>query len=98
MLVIVFVVAGCECSHTDLVKLKDVGLCAHLAEEALSGLAVRAVGLGEDGDGVLVDDGLDLGLCSGHCGGRGGAREEVTQEGNFGGSLEVLEVGEYCVW
>ena len=34
---------------TNLVELKDVGLCARLAEEALSGLAVRAVGLGEDG-------------------------------------------------
>lgn len=48
MLVIVFVVAGYECQHTDLVKLKDVGLCAHLAEEALRGLAVGAVRLGED--------------------------------------------------
>lgn len=34
--------------HTNLVELEDVGLCAHLAEEALSGLAVGAVGLGED--------------------------------------------------
>ena len=37
-----------RCRHTNLVELKDVGLCAQLAEEALSGLAVRAVRLGED--------------------------------------------------
>lgn len=33
---------------TNLVELEDEGLCAALAEEALSGLAVRAVRLGED--------------------------------------------------
>ena len=37
-----------RCRHTNLLELKDVGLCAQLAEEALSGLAVGAVGLGED--------------------------------------------------
>lgn len=35
--------------RTDLVELKDVGLRAQLAEQALAGLAVRAVGLREDG-------------------------------------------------
>lgn len=34
--------------RTDLVELDDVGLCALLAEEGLCGLAVGAVGLGED--------------------------------------------------
>jgi hypothetical protein len=34
--------------RTDLVELDDVGLCALLAKEGLCGLAVGAVGLGED--------------------------------------------------
>lgn len=40
---------GMRRKPTDLVELEDVGLCAGLAEQALGGLAVRAVGLGEDG-------------------------------------------------
>lgn len=32
----------------DLVELDDIRFCAQLGEEALGGLAVRAVGLGED--------------------------------------------------
>jgi hypothetical protein len=75
--------------RTDLVQLDSVELCAAVAQQLLGLAAVWAVRLGEDGDGVLVDDGLDLGLCGGHCGGRGGAREEVTQEGNLGGSCWV---------
>ena len=46
--------------HTDLVELKDVGLCAHLAEEALCGLAVRAVRLGEDSYGSSNVSGVSL--------------------------------------
>lgn len=85
-----------QLSHTDLVQLNGVELCAAVAQQLLGLATVWAVRLGEDGDGVLVDDGLDLGLCGGHCGGRGGAREEVTQEGNFGG-CSGLERCEYCV-
>merc|ERR1712137_1442566 len=51
----------------NLVELEDVGLCAHLAEEALSGLAVGAVGLGEDSNRVAVDDLLCLGSCGHDC-------------------------------
>jgi hypothetical protein len=40
--------------RTDLVELDDVGLCALLAEEGLCGLAVRAVGLGEDSCNVGI--------------------------------------------
>ena len=39
---------SCLLKRTDLVELDDVGLCALLAEEGLCGLAVGAVGLGED--------------------------------------------------
>merc|ERR1711915_1161377 len=44
----------------NLVELEDVCLCALLAEESLCRLAVRAVGLGEDSNGVAVDDLLCL--------------------------------------
>ncbi|KAL6166605.1 hypothetical protein ACJQWK_07947 [Exserohilum turcicum] len=80
------------CARTDLVELDGVELCAALAQQLLGLAAVWAVRLGEDGDGVLVDDGLDLCLGSGHCGGRGGAREEVAQEGNFGGWERCLSM------
>lgn len=43
---------------TNLVELEDVGLCARLAEESLSGLAVRAVRLGEDGCRTWIVSGL----------------------------------------
>lgn len=46
---------GClDCIRTDLVELNDVGLCAQLAEQALAGLAVWAIGLGEDSYNDLV--------------------------------------------
>ena len=48
---------------TNLVELDDVWLDAHLAQRGLGGLAVWAVALGEDGDGIVVDDALCLGLC-----------------------------------
>ena len=40
-----------------------------LIEQRLGSAAVWAVGLAEDNDAVLVDDGLSLGLCGGHGGG-----------------------------
>jgi len=46
----------------DLVELDEVGLCAHLAQKRLGRLAVWAVRLGEDGNGVVVDDALRLSL------------------------------------
>jgi len=69
----------------DLIQLNGVVLCAGLAQQRLGRLAVRAVGLGEDGDGVLVDDALGLCLCGGHTCGAGGAGEEAGEEGNGGG-------------
>lgn len=63
-------------SRTDLVQLNGEELCAVVAEQLLGGAAVGAVGFAEYRDGVLVDDGLDLGLGGRHGGWAGGAREE----------------------
>lgn len=71
--------------HTNLIQLNRKELGATLAQQLLRGAAVRAVRLAEDGDGVLVDDGLHFGLGGRHGGGRGGAREEAAEEGYFGG-------------
>jgi len=51
----------------DLIQLNDVRLDAHLAQQGLGRLAIRAIRLGEDSDGVVVDDILRFGLC-GHDG------------------------------
>lgn len=64
-----FVERQCLVIRTNLVELDGVELCAAVAQKLLGLAAVWAVRLGEDGDGVLVDDGLDLGLCGGHGGG-----------------------------
>jgi len=66
----------------NLVQLNGVKFCSLIREQLLRGAAVGAVGLAKDGDGVLVNDGLDLCLCGGHCGGAGGAREERAEERN----------------
>jgi hypothetical protein len=68
--------------RTNLIQLNRIKLCAALAQQLLRLATVRAVALAEDGDGVLVNDALDLGLGGGHGGGRGGAREVAAQEGN----------------
>lgn len=78
-----------------MVQLNGEELCATLAQELLCLAAVRAVGLAEDGDGVLIDDGLDFGLGGRHGGGAGGAvkeaREERNGEGRWAGAGCVLE-------
>jgi hypothetical protein len=71
--------------RTNLIQLNSIKLCTALAQQLLCLATVRAVALAEDGNGVLVNNGLDLGLCGGHGGGRGGAREVAAQEGNGGG-------------
>lgn len=71
--------------RTDLVQLDGVELGALVAQQLLRLATVGAVRLGEDRDRVLVDDGLDLGLCSGHGGWAGGAAEEAADEGGNGG-------------
>lgn len=43
---------------TDLIQLDNVRLDAQLAQQGFGRLTVRTPGFGEDGDGVLVDDGL----------------------------------------
>lgn len=69
--------------HTNLVQLNGVELGTLVAQQLLCLAAVGAVRFREDGDGVLVDDGLNLGLCGGHCGWTGGAAEEAAdEEGN----------------
>lgn len=67
--------------RTNLVQLDREELGSAVAQQLLGGLAVWAVALAEDGDGVLVDDGLHLGLCGGHGGGAVGATEEAREEG-----------------
>lgn len=74
-------------SHTNLIQLDGIELCAARAQQLLRLAAVRAVALAEDGDGVLVDDGLDLCFCGGHGGGAVGPREEAREEGYGGGWL-----------
>lgn len=55
--------------HTNFIQLQKEVLGVLLVQERLGGAAVRAVGLGEDDDGVLVDDLLSLLLGGGHgCG------------------------------
>jgi hypothetical protein len=73
-----------NCLRTDLVQLDSVKLRPSVREQFLRLVAVRAIALGEDGDGVLVDDGLHFGLGGGHCGGRGGAAKEAAEEGGNG--------------
>jgi hypothetical protein len=71
-----------SCILTNLIQLNSIELGALLAQQLLGRTAVGAVALAEDGDWVLVDDGLDLCLGGGHGGWRVGAREEAANEGN----------------
>lgn len=82
--------------HTYLVQLDGEKLGAAVRQQLLRLPAVRAVRLGEDGDGVLVDDGLHFCLGGRHGGGAGGAREEVAEEGNGGGWLGGSGAGGGC--
>ena len=78
-------------SLTQLVELEQLVLGTELVQEILAGLAVRAVGLGEDDDAVLVDEALSLGFGGGHGGRRGAgerAEETLKDEGN-GGQVET---------
>jgi hypothetical protein len=70
-----------------LVKLNDIRLDAQLAQKLLRSIAVRAVALGENSDGILVNDALRLGLCCRHGAGAWSAMEESCEEGNGGGLL-----------
>jgi hypothetical protein len=75
-----------EVQHTNLIQLENESLGAAGAQQVLGLRAVWAVGLAEDGDGVLLDPLLDLGFDVGHFGEGGGAREEAAEDGgNFGG-------------
>jgi hypothetical protein len=85
-------------SHTDLVELDDVRLDAQLAQQLLRSLAVRAVALGEDGDGILVDNGLRLGLCCRHGAGTWGAVEEAREERNGGGWVSLNSERQWSLW
>ena len=72
--------------RTDFIQLHEKILRPFLAQQRLGRLAVRAVALAEDDDGVVVDDGLGLGLCCGHGGGGGAgaeAAEQAAQEGCY---------------
>jgi len=74
----------------DLIELDGVILCAKFREQALGGLAVGAIALAEDGDGVFVDDALSFSFGSRHCVWAGSAREEVAQERNGCGIVVQL--------
>ena len=87
--------------RTDEIQFQHLEFGARFAEKLLRGLAVRTVGFGEDGDGVVVDDLLGFGLGGGHAVRAHGARgEEFAKEGNGGqrgwslwdGKVEVLEL------
>lgn len=83
-------------SLTDLVQLENLKVGAELGQELLAGLAVRAVALAEDGDAVVVDDVLGLGLCGGHAcwTGWSGEGKEGSDEGRYcGGGCMVFAVG-----
>ena len=83
--------------RTNLVQLNRVELGARFGQQLLGRLAVGAVGFGEDGDGVLVDDGLDLCLCGGHGCGAVGAAEEAREEG-YGCGCEGRGLCKFLVW
>jgi len=85
-------------SRTNLVQLDGEEFRTAVTEQLLCLAAVGTVGLGEDGDGVLVDDGLDFGLCGGHGGGAGGAVEEAGEEGYGCGSRGPEPVGLGVGW
>jgi len=53
----------------DLIQLNRIKLRPVLAEQLLRRLAVGTVALGEDRDGVLVDNGLHFGFGGRHAGG-----------------------------
>jgi len=82
----------------NLVQLDGEEFRTAVTEQLLCLAAVGTVGLGEDGDGVLVDDGLDFGLCGGHGGGAGGAVEEAGEEGYGCGSRGPEPVGLGVGW
>lgn len=56
-------------AHTNLIKLKYLKLSTQFLQQILTSFAIRAVGLGEDDDAVLVDEVLSLGLGGRHGGG-----------------------------
>jgi len=85
--------------RTDLVQLENLVVGAELGQQLLAGFAVRAVALAEDGDAVVVDDALGLGLGGGHAcwTGWSGEGEEGSDEGrNCGGGCRSLAIG-WCV-
>jgi len=72
-----------SCAVVNLIQLHQEVLCALLVQQSLGGFAVWAVGLGEDHDGVVVDNLLRLVLCGhdgvGTEGASGGAAEEAAK-------------------
>jgi len=53
---------------TNLIQFNGSELSIEAAEKTLAGSTIRAVRLGEDNDGVLINEALGLSLCGGHCG------------------------------
>lgn len=52
----------------NLIQFYSVIFSAQFAQQSLCSSAVWAVGLAEDGNSVVVNDALGLGLCCGHGG------------------------------
>ena len=71
-----------------MIQLHNLELRPRFAQQLLRAPRVRAPALAEDHDGVLVDEGLRLGLCGRHAG--GGAEEATDEERNFDGSKFLL--------
>ena len=59
---------------TILVELENGVLGVQVPQQLLGGVAVRAVRLGEDNDGIVVNQLLCTGGGGGHGGGRGGGK------------------------
>lgn len=73
-------------SLTILVQLEELKVRTQILQQLLAGVAVRAVRLGENNNGIVVDEGLGTILSGGHDGGcRGGEGAEETLEKRNGG-------------
>jgi len=64
----------------NLIELDGIEAGAEFRKKLLGLSAVRTVRLAEDGDSVVVDDALSLGLCGRHGCWAVGALEEVAKE------------------
>jgi len=72
------------CSVIDLIEIDRVEIGAQIRQEVLGSFAIRAVGLAEDSDSIVVNDSLGLDFGSRHSGGGCRCCEESGEERNVG--------------